>query len=153
MHRTLGGITAGTLFILPSLIILIALSWLYLTFGNTPLVAGIFYGIKPAVTAIVLHAAWRIGSRALHGTLPWVVAVAAFVAIFVWSVPFPMIIIAAAVFGWVATRFDDSLFAARGNHGPASSTHHAAVIDDDTALPAHALFKRSRFLTVITAAW
>src|SRR3954462_11616739 len=66
MHRTMGGIVAGALFVLPSLFILIALSWIYMAFGAVPLVAGLFYGIKPAVTAIVLFAAYRIGSRALQ---------------------------------------------------------------------------------------
>ena len=82
MHRTWGGLVAGGLFVLPSLAILIALSWIYLRFGDVPEVAGILYGIKPAVTAIVLAAAWRIGSRALKHPLLWAIAVAAFVAIF-----------------------------------------------------------------------
>ena len=83
MHRTWGGIVAGGLFVLPSLFILIALSWIYLAYGDVPVVAGILYGIKPAVTAIVLFAAYRIGSRALtNGTL-WAIAAAAFIAIFV----------------------------------------------------------------------
>jgi chromate transporter len=72
MHRSWGGLVAGALFVLPSLFILIALSWVYLRFGNVPLVAGVFYGIKPAVTAIVLHAAHRIGSRALKNR--WMLA-------------------------------------------------------------------------------
>ena len=72
MHRTWGGIVAGSLFVLPSLLILAALTWIYLVFGNLPLVAGVFYGIKPAVTAIVLFAAWRIGSRALKNAILWV---------------------------------------------------------------------------------
>ncbi len=74
MHRTWGGIVAGVLFVLPSLFILVALSWLYIAFGETPLVAGLFYGIKPAVTAIVLQAAWRIGSRALKNNTLWAIA-------------------------------------------------------------------------------
>ena len=65
LHRTWGGVLAGVLFVLPSLLILIGLSWVYIAYGDVPLVAGIFYGIKPAVTAIVMQAAWRIGSRAL----------------------------------------------------------------------------------------
>src|SRR5512138_1382280 len=69
MHRTLGGVVAGGLFVLPSLFILIALSWIYVAFGNVPLVAGILYGLKPAVSAIVLFAAYRIGSRALKNGL------------------------------------------------------------------------------------
>ena len=82
MHRTWGGIVAGGLFVLPSLFILIALSWIYMAFGHVPAVAGVFYGIKPAVTAIVVSAAWRIGSRALKNGWLWGIAVAAFVAIF-----------------------------------------------------------------------
>src|SRR5436853_5795820 len=78
LHRTWGGIAAGALFVLPSLVILLALSWIYLAFGETPVVAGLFYGIKPAVTAIVLHAAHRIGSRALKNGVLWAVAAAAF---------------------------------------------------------------------------
>ena len=85
MHRTWGGIVAGGLFVLPSLVILIALSWLYMAYGDVPAVAGILYGIKPAVVAIVLHAAWRIGTRALKRPTLWVIAAAAFVAIFAFA--------------------------------------------------------------------
>ena len=81
MHGTLGGIMAGVLFVLPSLAILIVLTWIYLEYGNVPLVAGILYGIKPAVTAIVLFAAYRIGSKALRNSVLWALAAAAFVAI------------------------------------------------------------------------
>ena len=104
MHRTRGGIVAGVLFVLPSLFILIALSWIYIAYGNTTLVAGLFFGIKPAVTAIVLHAAWRIGSRALKTKLLWAIAGAAFVAIFAFGTPFPAIVMAAGLIGYVAGR-------------------------------------------------
>jgi chromate transporter len=89
MHRTWGGIAAGVLFLLPSLFILIALSWAYIAYGDVSWVAGLFYGIKPAVTAIVVHAAHRIGSRALKNNVMWAIAAAAFVAIFALNVPFP----------------------------------------------------------------
>ena len=95
MHRTWGGIVAGALFVLPSLFILIALSWIYLRFGHVPLVAGIFYGLKPAVTALVLHAAHRIGTRALKNRWMWGIAAASFVAIFAFDTPFPAIVLAA----------------------------------------------------------
>src|SRR3569832_1699555 len=88
-HRTAGGIVAGVLFVLPSLFILIALSWIYIAYGHVPAVAGLFYGIKPAVTAIVALAAHRIGSRVLKNNLVWAVAAAAFVAIFAFDAPFP----------------------------------------------------------------
>src|SRR3981189_1702020 len=89
MHRTWGGIVAGGLFVLPSLFILIALSWIYMAYGDVPSVAGILYGIKPAVTAIVLFAAYRIGSRALKNGVLWSIAAAAFIGIFALRIPFP----------------------------------------------------------------
>ena len=77
MHRTWGGIVAGTLFLLPGLGFLILLSWLYIAFGDTALVAGLFYGIKPAITAVVVQAVHRIGSRALKSSVMWAIAAAA----------------------------------------------------------------------------
>src|SRR5271169_252505 len=85
MHRTWGGVAAGALFVLPSLAILIGLSWVYAAFGHLPLVAGLFYGIKPAVTAIVAQAAHRIGSRALSNGVLWAIAALAFAAIFAFD--------------------------------------------------------------------
>ena len=105
MHRTWGGIVAGALFVLPSLFILIALSWIYMAYGNVPLVAGILYGIKPAVTAIVLAAAYRIGSRALKNAVLWAIAAAAFIAIFAFDVPFPCDRLGAALLGCIGGRF------------------------------------------------
>ncbi len=101
LHRTWGGVIAGTLFVLPSLGVLIALSWLYMAYGEVPAVAGVLYGIKPAVVAIVLHAAWPIGSRALRRPTLWTIAAAAFVAIFAFRVPFPAIVLAAGIVGFV----------------------------------------------------
>ncbi len=149
MHRTWGGIVAGALFVLPSLFILIALSWIYLRFGEVPVVAGIFYGIKPAVTALVLHAAHRIGGRALKNRWMWAIAAAAFVAIFALRVPFPFIVLAAAVIGYFGARAAPQVFALGGGHGSAKASFGKALIDDDTPTPAHALFKRSRLVTVL----
>jgi chromate transporter len=104
MHRTLGGVVAGGLFVLPSLFILIALSWIYVAFGNIPLVAGTLYGIKPAVTAIVLFTAYRIGSRALKNAMLLGIAAAAFVSIFVLDLPFPLIVLGTAAMGWFGER-------------------------------------------------
>ena len=101
MHRTWGGIVAGVLFVLPSLFILIALSWIYIAYGDVSWVAGLFYGIKPAVTAIVVQAAHRIGARALKNNILWAIAAAAFVAIFALNIPFPYIVAAAALIGYV----------------------------------------------------
>ncbi|MYM91430.1 chromate transporter, partial [Rugamonas sp. FT82W] len=105
LHRTRGGIIAGGLFVLPSLLLLVLLSWLYMAFGQQPLVAGLFYGIKPAVTAIVLQAAHRIGTRALRNGWLWGIAGAAFVAIFALQLPFPLIVAGAALAGYAGGRF------------------------------------------------
>ena len=144
MHRTWGGVIAGALFVLPSLLILIALSWTYIVFGNVPLVAGLFYGIKPAVTAIVLQAAYRIGSRALKNEMLWAIAAASFIALFVLDAPFPAVIGGAALMGYVGGRIAPKRFAVGGGHGAASKSFGPAIIDDDTPTPAHAVFDRRR---------
>ncbi|MGE5450369.1 MAG: chromate efflux transporter [Acidobacteriota bacterium] len=149
MHRTWGGIVAGTLFVLPSLFILVALSWLYMAYGNVPLVAGLFYGIKPAVTAIVLQAAHRIGSRALKNRTLWGLAAASFVAIFALKVPFPAIVALAALVGYVGGRVAPAQFQTGGGHGSAEKSYGAAVIDDHTPTPEHARFRASRLATVV----
>ena len=143
MHRIWGGIVAGGLFVLPSVFILIGLTWVYLAFGNVPLVAGIFYGIKPAVVAIVLAAAWRIGSRALKHPALWAIAAAAFVAIFALKVPFPAIVIAAGLIGYVAGRFFPQVFSSQSIHHGNQKTYGPALIDDGTPTPSHALFSWS----------
>jgi len=143
MHRTWGGIIAGTLFVLPSLFILIALSWVYIAFGDVPLVAGLFYGIKPAVTAIVVQAAHRIGSRALKNNLLWAIAAAAFVAIFALNVPFPAIVAGAALIGYVGGRIVPDKFKVGGGHGKANKSFGPALIDDGTPTPEHARFRWS----------
>ena len=149
LHRTRGGIIAGALFVLPSLLILIALSWLYMTFGQTPLVAGLFYGIKPAVAAIVVHAAHRIGSRTLRNGVLWAIAAAAFVAIFAFDLPFPAIVLGAAIVGLIGGRLAPGRFATGGGHGGnAAASAGPAVIDDGTPTPAHARFAVPRLLAV-----
>jgi chromate transporter len=149
MHRTWGGIVAGGLFVLPSLLILMALSWVYMAYGHLPAVAGAFYGIKPAVTAIVVSAAHRIGSRALKNGYLWAIAVAAFVAIFALSLPFPVIVLAAGLAGILGGRFAPGQFTLGGGHGPANVASSPAVIDDDTPTPAHAVFTWARFTQVL----
>ena len=155
LHRSIGGVVAGLLFVLPSLFILIGLSWIYVTLGNTPLVAGLFYGIKPAVTAIVLQAAWRIGSRSLKNMALRAIAVAAFLAIFALHLPFPAIVLGAALIGIAGARFAPDFF--RGSaHGASAASYGAAVIDDDTPLAAHTCFRRGRLAVVLAlgaAAW
>jgi chromate transporter len=145
LHRTWGGVIAGVLFVLPSLFILIALSWLYVAFGDVPAVAGVFYGIKPAITAIVLHAAHRIGSRALKNAWLWAIAGASFVAIFAFNVPFPLIVLGAALIGYLGGRFAPQRFSNAGARNSEKS-FGAALIDDDTPAPEHARFSLPKLL-------
>ena len=151
MHRTWGGVAAGVLFLLPSLFILIALSWVYIAYGDVSWVAGLFYGIKPAVTAIVVQAAHRIGSRALKNNVMWGIAAAAFVAIFALNVPFPYIVIIAAVIGYLGGRFWPEYFKVGGGHGKAQKYFGAALIDDQTPTPLHARFQWFRLILVLTS--
>src|SRR5438105_2006530 len=99
LHKTRGGIVAGAFFVIPSIFILWALSYVYVAFGNIPWIAAIFYGLKPAVLAIVAAAVIRIGSKALKNAVMWSLALAAFVAIYFFRVPFPLIIISAGIVG------------------------------------------------------
>jgi chromate transporter len=147
MHGVWGGIVAGALFVLPSLFILIALTWIYLAFGQVPAVAGVLYGIKPAVTAIVLFAAWRIGSRALKNGVLWAIAAAAFVAIFAFDVPFPYIVLAAGIIGYVGGQVAPARFRT-GGHGGADKSYGPALIDDHMPTPSHALFSWRRIVTL-----
>ena len=149
MHRARGGIIAGGLFVLPSLFILIALSWIYAAYGQLPLVAGIFYGIKPAVTALVLHAAWRIGTRALENGWLWAMALLAFVAIAFLQAPFPAIIAVAGLIGLVGGRWAPAVFTAGNSHGGPVRGYGPALIDDDTPTPGHAHFSFARLVRTL----
>jgi chromate transporter len=144
MHGTWGGIVAGSLFVLPSLVILIALSWIYMAYGHVPLVEGVLYGIKPAVTAVVLFAAYRIGSRALKNGVLMALAAAAFVAIFAFDTPFPAIVLAAGIVGYLGGRVAPDKFRVGGGHGTSHKNYGPALIDDHTPTPAHARFSWSR---------
>jgi len=150
MHRTLGGIIAGLLFVLPSLLILILLSWVYLALGDVPVIAGILYGIKPAVVAIVLAAAWRVGSRSLKNR--WLIAIAllAFIGIAVLHLPFPLIIITAAIAGVIGGRWLPEAFQLGGHARGQTPSYGPALIDDHTPPPQHARFSwRKLFLTTL----
>ncbi|RZG86655.1 chromate efflux transporter [Acinetobacter venetianus] len=152
MHRTVGGLIAGILFILPSLFLLILLSWIYIQFGDVPIIAGLFYGIKPAVTAIVFHATYRIGHRTLKNHLLWLIAVTAFIAIFVFSLPFPLIIFCAAALGYVFSKYYPRLFNQQNAPQHQQKKYGTAHIDDDTPLPQHAIFSWSRLGKILIIA-
>ncbi len=148
MHKTRGGIIAGVLFVLPSLLILIGLSWVYMAYGSVPAIAAILYGIKPAIVAVVLAAAWRIGKRTLKNGALIGIAIAAFVAIAAFGVPFPLIVIAAAAIGVAGARIAPTLFQVGGGH-PSSRAHYGpALIDDDTPTPVHARFSWAALVRV-----
>ena len=145
MHRTWGGVVAGTLFVLPSLVIISLLSWIYIAYGNAPVVAGILYGVKPAVVAIVLASAWRIGSRTLKN--PWLIAiaVAAFFAIAIIELPFPLIVLGAGLVGLAGGRLLPGSFRLGSSQTVGSSSSFGpALIDDDTPTPGHARFSWDR---------
>ena len=143
LHGVKGGILAGVLFFLPGFLLLAGLAGLYLAWGDVPLVQGIFYGIKPAVVAVVLFAAWRIGSRALRNAVLWAMAALAFVGIFVFDLGFPWIVLAAAILGAIGGRLAPAKFKS-GGHGASHKGYGPALIDDDTPPPAHARFSWGR---------
>jgi chromate transporter len=152
MHRTWGGIVAGTLFILPSLLLIVSLSWVYMAYGDTKIVAGLFYGIKPAVTVLVIQASYRIGSRTLHNPWLWTIAVLSFLALFVFDLPFPLIIAVAALIGWLGGKRSPESFSV----GHASTAHKqsttTAIIDDHSPQPPHTLFSYRRLYMILSAA-
>jgi chromate transporter len=117
LHGTWGGIIAGVLFILPSFFVLVVLAWIYMAYGSLPAVAGMLYGFKPAVVAIVLFAAYRIGTRVLKNVPSWSIAVLAFVAIFALKAPFPAIVFAAGLIGYFRGRLYPDHFKATAGHG------------------------------------
>ena len=152
MHRWPGAVAAGGLFVVPGVIAIMALSWIYAAFGSIPIIAALFFGLKAAVLAIVVHAVHRVGSRALKSRAMITLAAVAFVAIFFSRVPFPIIVLAAGIIGFVAARFGSSAFTVGGNHGPAGKDNTAgqSLLGED--LPEHARPTIRRALRV-SAIW
>ncbi len=156
MHGVIGAIVAGVLFFLPAFILLSALAAVYLAWGDVTLVQGIFYGIKPAVVAVVLFAAWRIGSRALKNGILWSMAALAFIGIFAFDIGFPWIVLTAAILGAIGGKFLPDKFKAGGGHGSSNKDYGPAIIDDDTPPPDHARFSMAKFVSkivVFVAIW
>jgi chromate transporter len=154
MHRTLGGIIAGGLFILPGIISIMALSYVYAGWGNVPIVVALFFGLKAAVLAIVIEAVVRIGKRALKNQVFIGLAAAAFVGIFFLDVPFPIIVFGAALIGFVGGIMGVAAFQGGGGHGPAQTKGSQAVVDSllGEQLPEHAKPSVLRSLKV-SAVW
>src|SRR6266404_71926 len=139
LHKTNGGLVAGTLFVLPGMVAIMGLSWVYAGLGHLGVVQAAFFGLKAAVLAIVLEAVARVGRRALKNNIMVGLAIVAFVAIFLFGVPFPIIILGAGVVGFAGGRIGLPAFLVNGGHGPGKGV---ALADADSALgedmPAHA---------------
>ena len=155
MHGVPGGLIAGALFLIPSVVVLTALASIYALWGQLPLLASVFAVLKPAVLAIVLMAAWRVGRRTLRTPLQVALAVAGFLALAVWNTPYPLVVIAAALIGLAVSRWRPALLLSRSSQrglalDASSSPAVAALHDDDSATPEHARFsKRKLALTLL----
>jgi chromate transporter len=153
LHKTRGGIVAGVLFVLPSVFILWTLSYVYLAFGHVPWIAAVFYGLKPAVTAIVLAAVVRIGRKALRDLVHWGIAAVAFVAIFFLGLPFPAIVLGAGLVGLVGGELWPERFRGGGGHG---ASVEQSVLGDEQEAPAHTrphLGRSVRVLVICGVLW
>jgi chromate transporter len=154
MHRTLGGIMAGVLFVVPGIIAIMALSYVYAAWGNVPIIAALFFGLKAAVLAIVLEAVFRIGKRSLKNYVMIGLAAIAFVGIFFFNVPFPIIVFGAAIIGFVAGLLGLAEFQTNAGHAPAASKGNPAVVDNmlGEGIPEHVRPTVARALGV-SAIW
>ena len=161
LHGPVGGLLAGGLFLLPSVLILTALATVYALWGQLPLLAAVFWALKPAVVAVVLHAAWRLGRRTLHHPALTVIAALAFLGLTVLQLPFPALIAAAAAAGWLLARRWPQWFRrpAAISSTPASSSSSSsaadsapAIHDDTTPTPAHGRFSRRRLARMLLLA-
>jgi chromate transporter len=150
MHKKIGGFIAGVLFVLPGALLMVALAWTYVAFGNSSFMQAILWGIKPAVVAIVLFAVYRIASKSLNHFLWWVIAVVAFIAVAVLNIGFPWVVLGAAIAGWLVGKLHPDWITS-GHSSTKSGEHARAIIDDDTPTPAHAKFSAPRSLALITA--
>jgi chromate transporter len=162
LHGPVGGLLAGGLFLLPSVLILTALATVYALWGQLPLLAAVFWALKPAVVAVVLHAAWRLGRRTLHHPALTVIAALAFLGLTVLQLPFPALIAAAAAAGWLLARRWPQWFRrpaaisstpASSNSSSSSAADSAPAIHDDTTpTPAHGRFSRRRLARTLLLA-
>jgi len=150
MHRTLGGLIAGLLFVLPSFLILVLLGFIYMSYGELPFIKAIFSGIKPAVVAIVLFAAYRIGQRTLHNFILSSIAMASFIAIFFLKLQFPLIVLLAAVIGWIGSYRYAKYFESHIHTTFKENTkHQPSIIDDNTAIPIYAKYNTHKLIKIL----
>jgi chromate transporter len=151
LHKTRGGLVAGLLFILPGVIAIMALSFVYVLYGHVGIVAGLFFGLKAAILVVVLEAVLRIGKRALKNNIQIALAVAAFIALFFFNVPFPIVVLAAALIGYIGAKSGWHAFDVSVMHGPSKTT---AVVDAlfDEQQPEHTRPSFKKFFRV-AAVW
>jgi chromate transporter len=156
MHRTLGGIVAGAFFVIPSIFILLALSYVYAAYGNIPAVAGVLAGFKPIVVAIVVEAVIKIGGKALKRRTHFLIAALAFVSIYFLQIPFPLIILTAALIGLLGAKYMPSVFNAENKNAVRKTSSDVKtiaalplVIDDEAAPPAHTLPNKKRIFKIL----
>ncbi|CAN5432297.1 chromate efflux transporter [soil metagenome] len=147
LHKTRGGLVAGTLFVLPSAFILWALSYIYVVYGNVPWIAAVFYGLKPAVLAIVASAVLRIGQKALKNEVMWSLAGLAFLALFFGHVPFPAIIVLAGLIGFAGGKFWPKKFLVIKGHG--ANAAQDSLLSDTAASPEHTRPSLARAVRII----
>jgi chromate transporter len=131
LHRTWGGIVAGAFFVIPSIFIMLLLSYLAAAFGHVPAVEGVLYGFKPVVIGLVGFAVIRIGKKSLKNSALVALAAAAFIAIFFFHVAFPLIVLGAGLIGWIGAKFFSQIFAAANSHGVNKSAEAIAITDTD----------------------
>ncbi|MFF0378426.1 chromate efflux transporter [Actinoplanes missouriensis] len=149
-----GGLIAGTLFVLPGMVVLLALSAVYVGFGDTTVVTALFAGLAPAVVAIVAQAVWRVGSRALTSRVLVGFAVAAFLALAVFAVPFPLVVAVAAIAGWLLHRWRPHLVTGAGGHGGGGDGGPQPLVPDDALHHDRPSARRTTMILVIgLAAW
>jgi chromate transporter len=152
LHGTLGGVVAGSFFVIPSIFVLLLLSYLAVAYSNVPAITGLLYGVQPVVIAIVVEAVIRIGRRALNHLVLVAFAVASFVAIYFLSVPFPAVVVAAAVLGMLLRRSVPDAFRSRG-HGSSSEEEGAVISDDASRGETPSLARNLRLLATFLVLW
>lgn len=158
MHRTWGGIVAGAFFVIPSIFVLLALSYVYAAYGSVPIVSGVLSGFKPVVVAIVVEAVLKIGGKALKRRAHFFIAATSFVAIYFLHIPFPIIVLTAGLIGFLGARYAPEIFNAAQNPKKtdgATKVENSSieelplVIDDAAPPPAHTLPNRARVLKIL----
>jgi chromate transporter len=156
MHGVRGALVAGGLFILPGVLAIMGLSWIYAAYGQVGFVSALFFGLKAAVLAIVLQAVVRVGKRALKNNAMRAIAAVSFLAIFALQAPFPLIVAAAALIGWAGAKAGLAAFRAGGGHGAVGKTHVKdadTLLGEESGLPAHARRNAMRAGLAALAMW